>query len=171
MNTFEFLTGAVKIIDNDHAYIHQGKYFTRATKFTLASGASIKFTLQTNSEKVIHYRPINIRTSADNLSGFFFEGSSGASGGTALVPSNRNRTSTVTTDSILTQGATVTNNGTQISELFIPGSTGVGGTRTGSDLSGTNEWVLKPDTLYTIVLTNGSSGNNTIFLEFQWYEE
>ena len=26
----EFLTGAKKVIDNDHSYIHQGKYFTAA---------------------------------------------------------------------------------------------------------------------------------------------
>ena len=170
-NTFEQFTGAVKQIENDHAYIHQGKYWTRTTKFTLATGASIKFTLQTNSEKEIHYRPMNIRTSADKLSGFFYEGSSGASGGTVLTTSNRNRQSTNTTDVVLTQGVTVTTNGTQISELYIPGATGVGGVRTGDDLSGNNEWVLKADTLYTILLTNDSEGDNVVFIEFQWYEE
>jgi hypothetical protein len=169
--SFERITGAIKGIDNYHAYIHEGKFFTHATKFTLTTGAVTKFTIVTPATPFVHYRPMNIITSVDAVSAIFYEGSSGNSGGTSLTMVNRNRNSGIAATSILKSGVTVTSNGTQISQLYMPGSTGNGQSRSGTQLSGNNEWVLKPSTVYTIEFTNGSSASNTIFIEFQWYEE
>lgn len=171
MNTFEYLTGAVKIMDNDHAYIHQGKYFSVTYQLTILTGATAKVTFLTNSDKSIHYRPASIVASADKLSLNVYEGSSGASGGTALTPLNRNRQSIIATDVVIKTGVTVTTNGTLIQTAYLPGSTGVGQSRAGASAGGTNEWVLKTDTLYTYEFINGSTESNVVWVEFQWYEE
>lgn len=171
MNTFEFLTGAVKIMDNDHAYIHQGKYFSVTFLLTITTGATTKVTFLTNSDKMIHYRPASIVASADKLSANIYEGSSVASGGTALTPICRNRQTPLTTDVVVTTGVTVGTNGTLIQTAYLPGSASVGQSRAGSTAGGTNEWVLKADTLYTYEFINGSTETNTVWVEFQWYEE
>jgi len=164
-------TGSKKVIDSDHAYIHDGLFYTVAQRATLATGATAKFTFLTPAAGYIHYRPVNIATSADKLTVNFYEGSSGNSGGSALTPVNRNRNSNRATGVVFKSGVTVTTNGTKFSEAYIAGATGTGGTRTGAQLSASNEWVLKPSTIYTWEYINGSSGDNVVFSEFQWYEE
>lgn len=167
----ELITGAKKIIDSDHAYIHQGKYFTAAFLLTIATGATNKVTFKTNSAKEIHYRPANVVSSADKLTFNFYEGSSVDSEGSAVTPTNRSRKLATATDVVVKTGVTVGTNGTQISTAYIPGTTGIGGVRSGQQLSGNNEWVLKANTLYTIEFINGSSDTNSVFVELQWYEE
>lgn len=170
-NVFENLTGAIKQIDNDQHYIHSGKFFTAFSLVTITSGSTLKYTLVTPATGTIHYRPANITSSADQLTINLYEGSTGNSGGTAITPTNRNRNSSTATVILLKSGVTVTTNGTIIQKAYIPGATGTGGTRSGASLSGINEWVLKPSTVYTFEFINGSSASNVVFTEFQWYEE
>lgn len=118
----------------------------------------------------IHLRPLAIVSSADKLTMSFYEGSSGNSGGTAITPINRNRNSALAAAVVLKSGVTVTTNGTKLTESYLAGAEGIGQTRTGAQLARTNEWVLKPSTVYTYELINGSDATNTVFVEFQWYE-
>lgn len=171
VNAFEWLTNALKVIDNDHAYIHQSKLFTVTFKLDITTGATAKATFLTNSVKQIHYRPANIVTSADKLSINVYEGSTVASGGTAVTPVNRNRHAVVATDVVVKTGVTVGTNGTLIQTVYMPGGTGVGQARSGSQLSANNEWVLKESTLYTYEFINTSTETNTVWVELQWYEE
>ena len=169
----ENLTEALRVIDNDHAYIHQGKYFTLSSLDTIAAGQTLKVGFKTPliAGGLIHYRPAWLVSSVDKLTVEIFEAAEGVAGGVAQTPINRNRNSTEVSGCTVLKGVTTTGDGDLINTTYIPGSTGVGGTASGGLLSAANEWVLLPDTQYLIKYTNGSSAANIIFTEFQWYEE
>ena len=169
----ERLTSAIRTIETEHAYIHEGIFFESYNKFTLAAGATKVITIKPATGTYLHYRPTNLVTSADKVTIEFYEGATlTAATGTAVTPSNHNRNSTLTSKVTLLDAPTVTANGTKFAQVYIPGATGTGGTRTGQS-AGTSgsEWVLKPNTVYLIRVTNGSSGSNDIQVNFQWYEE
>ena len=161
-------------ITTDHRYIHEGRLFCYPLKVALNGGASYKVTILTPdvaSGLIMHYRPAYISTSGDNVTITTYEGSSGNSGGSAVTPINRNRGSTRTSQSTVNIGQTVTTNGTMIDMQYVGGGTGVGSTSSGEISSAEDELYLNPATLYTIVIDNGSSDSNTIFLLLHWYEE
>ena len=65
---------------------------------------------------------------------------------------------------------TVTSDGTEFSAGYVPGFTGVGGTRSDGDVSGSLKYALKPNTKYLWRFTNGSSAANTVFWSFAFEE-
>ena len=166
----EGTTGAHTTINVDYYNLHKGKYFTHAEHFDILTTASNKFTILTPATGHIHLRPTFISPNADKLTMNYYEGSSGNSGGSAITPMNRDRTSSAVSGVTFKSGVTVTTNGTKLTESYLAGSEGIGQTRSGSALSPTQEWVLKPSTLYTFEFVNGSTATNTVFVEFQWFE-
>lgn len=169
----EWLTSAIRTIETEHAYIHDGIFFEIYNKFTLASAATRVVTFKTPVGIYLHYKPTSLVTSADKVTIEFFEGATvTASTGTTVIPSNHNRNSSKASGVTFLDAPTVTADGTKFAQVYIPGSSGVGGTRTGNS-AGTsdNEWVLKPNTTYMIRVTNGSSSSNDIQVNLQWYEE
>ena len=173
VTAMERITGAFRTIETEHAYIHEGIFFESYNKFTLAASAKRVITLKTPTAKYLHYRPTTLVTSADKVLIEFYEGATvTAATGTAVTPSNHNRASALTSGVTLLDAPTVTADGTKFAQVYIPGATGLGGTRTGSSAGVSNsEWVLKPNTTYMIRVTNSSSGSNDIQVNFQWYEE
>ena len=169
----ERITSAIRTIETEHSYIHEGIFFESFNKFTLAGGATRVVTIKPAAGTYLHYRPTNLVTSADKVTIEFYEGATvTAATGTAVTPSNHNRNSALTSGVTLLDAPTVTADGTKIAQVYIPGATGTGGTRTGASAGVSNsEWVLKPNTVYMIKVTNGSSGSNDIQINFQWYEE
>lgn len=169
----ERITGAFRTIETEHSYIHEGIFFESYNKFTLTTAATKLITLKTPAAKYLHYRPTNLVTSADKVLIEFYEGATvTAATGTAVTPANHNRNSTFTSGVTLLDAPTVTADGTKFTQVYIPGATGTGGTRTGASAGVSNsEWVLKPNTTYLIKVKNGSSGSNDIQVNFQWYEE
>ena len=169
----ERLTSAIRTIETEHAYIHEGIFFESYNKFTLAAGATKVVTIKPAAGTYLHYRPTNLVTSADKVTIEFYEGATvTAATGTAVTPSNHNRNSTLASKVTLLDAPTVTVNGTKFAQVYMPGATGTGSTRTGQS-AGTSgsEWVFKPNTVYMVKVTNGSSGSNDIQINFQWYEE
>ena len=169
----ERITSAIRTIETEHAYIHEGIFFESYNKFTLAAGATRFVTLKAPAGVYLHYRPTNLVTSADKVTIEFYEGATvTANTGTAVTPSNHNRNSALTSVVTLLDAPTVTANGIKFAQVYIPGATGIGGMRTGASAGESeSEWVFKPDTQYAIKVTNGSSGSNDIQINFQWYEE
>lgn len=169
----ERVTNGFKTIEVEHANIHEGLFFESYNKFTLAAAGTRFVTIKTPIGVYLHYKPTNLVTSADKITIEFFEGATvTAATGTSTSPSNHNRNSSNASGVTLLDAPTVTANGTKFAQVYIPGATGIGGTRTGAS-AGTSgsEWVLKPNTQYAIKVTNGSSGANDIQINFQWYEE
>jgi hypothetical protein len=58
-----------------------------------------------------------------------------------------------------------------IDRQYIGGGTSVGGSSSGGALGQENEIVLKQNTLYTLLITNGSGSVNNILVVLKWYEE
>ena len=173
VTAIERITGAFRTIETEHAYIHEGIFYESYNKFTLAGGATRVVTIKPAAGTYLHYRPTNLVTSADKVTIEFYEGATlTAATGTAATPSNHNRNSTLASKVTLLDAPTVTANGTKFAQVYIPGATGTGGTRTGASAGVSNsEWVLKPNTVYMVKVINGSSGSNDIQINFQWYEE
>ena len=173
VTAIERLTGAFRTIETEHAYIHEGIFFESYNKFTLAAGATKVITLKAAAGTYLHYRPTSLVTSADKVLIEFYEGATvTAATGAAVTTTNHNRNSALTSTTTLLDAPTVTANGTKFAQVYIPGATGTGGTRTGASAGVSNsEWVLKPNTAYMIKVTNSSSGSNDIQVNFQWYEE
>jgi len=169
----EKFTKAIKSISIEHANIHAGLSFSAFNKSTITAGATLLFSFKTPSTGYVHYRPAGIFPSGDNVNLELYGDATINVAGTALVASNRNRISTNVSLSELRVGTTFTVNGTLINGLgaFLPGTTGVGQARSGNTSIGTDEIVLKQNTVYRLVCINGSSASNTIGFNFNWYEE
>jgi hypothetical protein len=172
-NVKERVTGAFKMIDTDHALIHEGQVFSAFYKATITTGATLQFSFVTPADKYVHYRTAMITPSADALTTDIYEGATINVAGTEVVASNRNRGSVITAGSVLRRGTTFTENGTLLQGFssWLPGSTGVGQSRNGTSFTTGDEIVLKPSTTYRFVATNGSSSSNIVGFTFRWYEE
>jgi len=171
---FESFTGALKTIDNDHAYIHNGIMFGAYDKTTVATTDTVEYAFITPSTGYIHYRLAGITTSADSVDTAIYEDAEvTAETGTELVANNRSRSSSNTATAAVIKNPTFTDGGTLLPAFssFLPGSTGIGQTRVGAGGKSEDEIVFKQNTVYRFVATNGSSGDNIIASNLRWYEE
>jgi hypothetical protein len=175
LNQFqENLTKYVGTIDSDHAYIHDGIAFTA---IHVASGISAAYdicfkTPNAASGKFVHWRPIGITTSADYCAFQLTEGET-YTGGTAIVPINRNRALSAldgyaTKMQAFVYNATCTPGGTVIQAGGV-GTSGIATAKGGGGSSADQELVLKADTIYCLTLT--PDGATDVTVELFWYEE
>lgn len=152
-----------------HEQTHMGNMFVWGeVAVSIAAGATLDYGFVTGS-KMVHTHPARIVTSADKLTYTVYEGAT-YSGGTAMTLQNKNRNSLYIPLCSVTKAPTVTATGTSFVCYYLPGATGVGGTRTGSDVSEDEEWVLKPNTKYLVRFTNGSTGANLVTFSLAGYE-
>jgi hypothetical protein len=173
VSPIDSFTEAVKQIDTDHAYIHEGKFFEAFFNETLATAATVIITFTTPADKYIHYRNEKINTSGDKITVELFESAVISTGGTAFTPINHNRvTAATSTVSILRAPTLATaGDGNLIAQSYIGGGTGTGGNRSGSETTNVNEYILKRSTTYVIKITNGSAAANIVQINPVWYEE
>ena len=171
-NARERVTDGIRGIDTDHAYIHEGRLFSVFTRFTLAASAVGRIVLKSPETKYIHYRKEIVTSSGDKVSIELFEAPTVTDGtGTSLTPVNYNRISTNQSEMVAHLNPTVTNDGALIHQSFIGGGTGAGASRSGEEVSQSNEVVFKRDELYLVKITNGSTAENIIQVNPMWYEE
>lgn len=160
-------------VDIDHDNIHIGKDFSSYINFgSIAAGASVNILIVTPSDKEIHWRPSNPKPTADKLRILLFEGATVTAGneGSPMPKINRQRILKTASGLGLYSAPTIGADGTQIDGDFLPGSTGVGGTREGSELSERSELVLDKSTKYILRYTNESSSASILNVRFNWYE-
>ena len=173
---WEKLTGFITVISSDHAYIHDARAQTAVINAGSISAAyDITFTTPSiASGKFIHWRPIGITTSADYVSVVMTEDET-STGGTAVVPLNRNRAFAAThpaealskiTD--MAKGATCTPAGIEVVNTGI-GTSGNAAAKGGGGSGADEEFVLAQGTKYCITLT--PDGATTVTLALFWYEE
>ena len=169
----ERVTHALKIIDNDHAYIHQGGLYSSYHKFSaVAAGATRYILIKTPAAKYVHYRAESISTSGDNVTIELYEAPTTTADGTALTRNNHRRTGAIIPATVtLFHTPTVTADGTLLHQTYIGGGVGVGQARQGEEQGNDREWVLSRSTNYLIKITNGSANANTIQVNPMWYEE
>jgi hypothetical protein len=175
LNSFnERVTGAVRAIDTDHSYIHEGIMFSTYELQTISAGGTSKISLTTPGSATgtfIHWRPSLISTSGDRVTVTLYEDNSVATGGAALTPINRDRMVTRTAQMTVKAGVTITSAGTAIDATYIGGGTSAGGNRNGAETGEKNEIVMKQSTEYSVVTYNGSTAAGTVFVKLLWYEE
>lgn len=158
------------VVDIDHDNIHLGKEFRSwINAGSLAAGASVNILIKTGAKEV-HWRPSNPKPTSDKLRVKFFKDATASADGTPLPKINANQVIDAASTIGLFSGPTLTADGSQLHESFLPGATGVGGVRNGSELGPGAEWPLKPSTNYLIRYTNESSGASILNVTFDWYE-
>lgn len=169
--TREELTGSTATTSTDHAYVHAGKAFSAIIK-TGSISAPYRFAFKTPSVasgKFIHWRPIRRSSSADYVELSLQEGDT-YTGGTPVVPFNRNRlSSNVSQLQALVQGVTSTPVGIEI-DFDAFGSAGGPTSKSGGSGPGEDEeLVLDQDTVY--VGTVAPTGATKVGIKLFWYEE
>lgn len=168
------VTSAVKAIDTDHSYIHEGIMFSCYELQTISAGGTSKISLTTPASALgtyIHWRPSLISTSGDKVSVTLYEENSTPTGGASATPINRDRLSTRTSQMTVKTGVTITSAGTAIDATYIGGGTSAGGNRNGAETGEKNEIVMKQNTEYSVITYNGSTAAGTVFVKLLWYEE
>jgi len=172
MNVFEQFTQAFKVITNDHAYIHEGIMFVAFDKLVVTAGATGEYAFKTPENGFVHYRLAGINPSADKVDTQIFEDAT-YTGGTLLEINNKNRNSDKESLTVVSKNPTFQTPGTLLPGFssYLPGAEGTGQIRSGTDGKADSEIVLKQNTVYRFVLTNGSSSTSTVGINLRWYEE
>lgn len=161
------LTGAQISMDEVHAFVNRGIVYDLSAKITLGASATVYLTGQTNGA-VVHFIRENYIADLGGIEFRLLEGVT-FTGGTAMSPLNRNRTSSNVATLQVKSGSTVTNTGTELYLVGIPKSTSPFGriAQSGSD---TVPWVLDSETNYAIEIKNLSADVKTVYAELSWYE-
>lgn len=171
----DIFTGWPVVIQGDHAYIHEAKGFVMpGVSALIAANAVWSLSIKTpirESGKFVHLRPTGISSTANTLELRIAEGSV-ITGGTAAVPLNRNRNSKKVTACQCLTNVTIATEGTVL-DFFQVGSGAKTNTASGGGGDGsTEEWVLKPDTVYSFRFHNIGTGEATLaYYNLFWYEE
>ena len=170
----ERVTQAPKVIDTDHAYIHEGiafdAFWTGAINDTTGH-----FQITTPAAKYVHFRPANIGISGGIATLSIFLTATGSatpvSGGSTFTPVNRKHTST--------EAATVTFNTaidtSSTGDYTLKYQTRIyGGSAPGQSVIGQSkgeplEWIFNRSRDYVIMVTTTVDTNVT--LNLFWYEE
>lgn len=174
IDVFEQFTQAIKSIDIDHAYIHDGITFAAFDKAVVTTGSTVQYAFKTPATGYVHYRLAGINPSADKLDTQIFKDAVYTDAtGIALSINNKNQNSVNVSSVVLIKNPTFTSDGTLLPGFssYLPGSTGAGQARVGTSAQSDSEIVLEQDTVYRFVATNGSSQTNTIGINFRWYEQ
>jgi hypothetical protein len=169
------LTQMQAVIQSDHAYIHLGKgYILCITSGSIAAAGVEHISFKTppvTSGKVIHFRPAAFSSRANSLSVTMTEGAV-MTDGTLQTPQNLNRFKANQSKVEARTGATLTTAGT--GGVIFDEEVGTGGAsnRSGGGSGSQEERLLKPDTMYSITMTNTGSSTATVAkLSLFWYEE
>ena len=173
LEPIESFTGGLLNISTDHKYIHQGKAFEASIETaSIAASGTYKIRYKTGTTKYNHSRPTVVYSTANIIKVSFYEGATFSATGTAITVFNKNRISTTTSTAIVAKGATTSANGTLLFS-YIVGTGGSPTSRSGGQAAGTvDEYVLKQNTEYCIVVENiGTTTATTGLLNLFWYEE
>lgn len=166
-------TSALKAITLDHSYIHEGHGFRALWKSeSIAAAATEVASITTpNNGKYVHMRPAIFASTANLLEVTIIEGAV-VTGGTTVANVNQNRNSALTSAAVVKKGVTIGTPGTTTIGLYTVGSGGVpAAPKSGGSTGESNELVLKPNTTYSIALSNIGSVTATIaYASLFWYD-
>lgn len=149
--------------------IDQGREFRSQASVSLPASSVFSILISTGSSPVSWSRS-NPKPNTDSLRVLFYEDPTVSSNGTLLPKICSNRV--IKSNSLLSlySGPVTTFLGTLISESYLPGSTGVGGSRSGGEISSGNKWILPSNSKYLIQYANESTATCYLWVGFNWRE-
>jgi hypothetical protein len=174
INVVDILKGAqsydksLVVSDDVKAFNSRGQLFDLSAKIPLSGNQTLYLVGKTNGSTV-HF---NFEQYASTLGGIeirLLEGVT-ATGGVSITPICRNRANPKTSTFTITQGATVTNTGTELGLVGLPESGGPAtgrGPQSGADML---EWILAGDTYYALEVKNINNSSKTLYAILSWYE-
>jgi hypothetical protein len=164
-------------IASEHHEIHCGDSYTAHHTADLTNAASLLYIITTpdwgnpvvgNDEfgnqavKVAHLA-FEVTGESETIVEFF-EAPTVSVAGSAVAVLKRNRNSAKEDYLTITQGATTTDNGTELDKAQFGSGRGVGG-----NVGRSEEWILKNNTKYLLRVTNNTANNNYHTVRFQYY--
>ena len=159
--------GSPVIIESEHHEIHCGDSYTVCRTADLTNGAVdtiiINVPNETGTPQKNYHTVITIVTEAE-VQFDLYEGATTAADGTGITAYNRNRNSALTTGLTFFHTPTTPAGGT----LICSRHWGTG-RNSGGDSRGMQEFILKNNTKYRLVLTNATATNNYISWEIDHY--
>ena len=158
-------TRAMNIIEYAHHEVHGGSAFSiNYVEDLAAAKSSTNIFVTPLSTKEVHVVfGFEVEAEADIK---IYEGVTITTSGTSHTFFNKNRVSTTTSSALFFTGAVVATTGTALILHHHPGS----GKKVGGGTRGQQEWILKSNTVYSIVLLNSTVGANQTDIELDWYE-
>lgn len=167
----QVITGSNRPLINvavNHQRLHEGRaffaYYVTTSAAPLEDGASINIVFAAGPGVYPH---VTIGAfCGGNSRLFLYEGAS-STGGTSFTPIKRNRTTSTTSNVAMVVNATITANGTELYQEFLPGGVK---TRAGGGGGESLEYVLSSLTNYLVRLTNTSGAAQTAGIQLEWYE-
>jgi hypothetical protein len=162
------MRGTVARMENTQAVIDGNTFYAYKIKGhsdTLADDASIQILLTTPENADIGVGVQALSEGNSELT--VYEGATSVTGGTLFVPRNRNRASTITSNSGVLINPTTATGTTVVYESLVIGGTGghAAGAASSSDYA-----ICKRNTSYLFVLTNRSGQANIAQLSVIWVE-
>lgn len=158
------VTGAQKVIEVEHAKVHEGHRYSFDEITVIDSGDDYYHGLIAPSNNIF----IHIHVTISSLSSSevrLYEGST-FTGGTEQAYFNRDRNSANTGNLTIVEEPTVTVEGAEMEAHAF----GDNGKEAGSSGGGARfEWILKKNTKYLLKITSGANGNKHD-LQVNWYE-
>ena len=164
-------TQAVIVQNYTEANVKNGlQYYMRLHAPTVAVAGVLNLRFQTGAKPVI-IKAREVSFNATNIVEYVAQEGGTYTGGSAVSVENENRINPVPSTVLLSTGGTIS--GTPVvfrrKRIYSAGSTAGGGSKVGTDVLG-RETVLKPNTLYTVTLTNVAGATAEIQLELSWFE-
>jgi hypothetical protein len=160
------VSGALQVIDYEHARVHSGKAFLVNGKHSITNGSTDYYLLKVPANSYPHLRNVEVTASAGPMDIYLFEAPTTTNDGTGMTEVNYNRNSANTPSMTVFADPTVTVDGTELEYLIVTGTKH----DAGSGMNAQTEFVLKPSTNYLVKITNNSGSTVTYALKLFWYE-
>ena len=155
-----------------HTGVHEGRVYDQQYKISgLARNGVFDFMMITGT-RYPNVSTFQITSGGGNIEVILYEDSVTSNDGTQILEAvDRNRNKASTPHAFFYQGATYTDIGTSIWEVWLPPSTsGTGEGITNLITSGADQWILKPNTKYTYRITNLGGGKIDVVVDTAWLE-
>lgn len=150
-------------IDHVHEEIHEGRSYVVTAVVPIPAGT--RFQCIITADTLVPHMVMICAVAGNGATITLFEAPT-FTGGTPVIPINRDRRSVNISTATFVHTPTVTLNGTQIMQFYL-----AAGKDSGSGDHGTDEWILKAGTSYLIDILCDAAQPLTFSGRMQWYEE
>ena len=148
--------------------LYDEKVYSAFVKDFILQEDDAYFAIQTGSNSVL-FSVDTLVTDGDKISLQLFENAT-ISGGTTINLINRNRVSSLTCSATAVKNPTVTDEGSQIDELYAGGTYGPV-SKGGTELEAILPFRLLPNTTYLIKITNLGTVDTNVLVRFSMIED